>query len=224
VRYHKNIACTFQIMIDLLARKTNEVYTINKIKNALFEEYKKYSPTNLDKIIDILILEGKKTIGEEVKGGRISFTNFIYEENYFLTPFDLWILLNKFKIPSFFISSQFIFQTNFKKHIFLAYSDDLPPSDESFKNNNNFIFIMIPALKPQSIPGYKFIENNYNDTNISLESLSKDCIDSIYDAIRDKISIDNYLDNFVITSSTKYKKKKPLIILESDGDEENDEK
>ena len=225
VRYNKNIACTFQIIIDLLARKTSEMYTINKIKNDLFEEYKKYSSTNLDKIIDILILEGKKTIGDEVKSGRISFTNFIYEENYFLTPFDLWILVKRYRIPCFFISSQFIFQTNYKKHIFLAYSDDLATTgDDSFNNNNNnnnnFIFIMIPALKPQSIPGYKFIENNYNDANISLESVEKECMDIIYDALRDKISIDNYLDNFIITSSTKYKKKKPLLIIESDGDEE----
>jgi hypothetical protein len=220
VKYNKNIACTFQIMIDLLNRKTNEIYSINKIKNDLFDEYKKFSPSNLDKIIDILILEGKKTIGEEVKSGRISFINFIYDENYFLTPFDLWILLNKYRIPCFFISSQFIFQTDYKKHIFLAYSEDNYSIDDN--QIKEFIFIMIPALKPQSIPGYKYIENNYNDSNISLENLSSHCMEKIYEATRDKISIDQYLENFIITSSTKYKKKKPMLIIESDDEQEKE--
>ena len=81
---------------------------------------------------------------------------------------------------------------------------------------------MIPALKPQSIPGYKFIENDNNDAIISLDTLSKHCMDNLYEALRDKISIEQYLDNFEITSSTKYKKKKPLLIIESDDEQEKE--
>jgi hypothetical protein len=34
------------------------------------------------KLIDILIIEGKKTLGEQVKGGKVNFSNFIFAENF----------------------------------------------------------------------------------------------------------------------------------------------
>jgi len=209
IRYNKNVACTYQIIIDLIKRKTNEIYTINKIKNDLFGEYKKYTEKHKDKIIDILILEGKKTLGDQVKSGSLSFTNFIYEDHYFLTPFDLWLLLQKYQIPSFFISQHYLFQADYKKHVFLIYGD----------LNDLFVFIIIPGLKPQNIPGYKYIENNNNDAFISIDSLNEEkCSNLIQEAFREKTTIESYLDNFVKPTTTKYTKKKPLLIVESDDE------
>jgi hypothetical protein len=212
IKYDKHIACTYQIMIDLLKKKTNEIYTIHRIKNDLLEIYKKYLVSYQAKIIDILILEGKKTLGDQVKSGLLSFHHFIYGEHYYLTPFDLWLLLDNYQIPSFFISQQFLFQTQYKKHVFLTYGD---------VTDNSFVFIVIPGLKPQHIPGYKYIENDANDVFISLDSLNKTKGEEmIQEALRTKMTIEDYLTHFVKPSTTKYIKKKPLIILESDDESE----
>jgi hypothetical protein len=42
----------------------------------------------------------------------------------------------------------------------------------------------------------------------------------IQEAFRNKQSIENYLTQFVKPSTTKYTKKKPLLILESDDESE----
>jgi len=213
IKYEENVVCTFQIMIDLIEKKTNEKYSINKIKNDLIEEYKKYIEIYKTKIIDILIIEGKKTLGDQVKANSLSFTNFIYDEQYFLTPFDLWLLLQKYKIPSFFISQQNLFQTNYEKHIFNTYSNDL---------NDLFVFIVIPGLKAQKIPGYKIIQNTEKDVFITINHLNATtCEEMVQNSFRNKISIEQFLEKFV-KSSSKYAKKKPKIILQEDDDTKND--
>ena len=185
---------------------------INQIKKDLFEIYKTLMKTHQqDKIMDILILEGKKSLGDQVKSASLSFEDFIYGEQYYLTPFDLWLLLQKYQIPSFFISQQFLFQTDYKKHAFLTYGD--------FNNNDSsFVFIVIPGLKSQQIPGYKYIENDQNEPFISIDFLLNESKGEtiIQEALRNKMTIENYLTQFVKPSTTKYIKKKPLIILESD--------
>ena len=215
IRYSKTVACTFQILIDLIKKKYGDEYSINKIKNDLLEEYKKYLEKYKDKIIDILILEGKKTLCEQVKTGSLSFVNFIYTDGYFLTPFDIWLLLQKYRVSCFFISSQYLFQTNYKKHIFLVYSEDRENIMEE-----KFVFFMIPGLKPQNIPGYKYIENEEGEAFISIESFrnQEKYIEMIQHAYSDKVGIEDFLRDFSKPTTTKYTKKKPLIIEESDDE------
>ena len=62
-------------------------------------EYKQYLDSYHDKIVDILSIEGKKTLGDQVHAQTLSFASFIYTDNYFLTTLDLWLLVLKYKIP-----------------------------------------------------------------------------------------------------------------------------
>jgi len=208
LEYSKFNSCTFNIIIDLIEKKTGEKLLINEIKNILFEEYKKYITNNHDKVIEILILEGKKTLGDQVLSGTLSFSNFIYTDNYFLTPFDLWILLNKYKIPSIFISQKFILQTKYEKHEFVAYGDE----------SNKFVFIVIPGLRAENIPGYKVIKNEKDEIFISIEKLEDTCLENIKNAIKNKINIEEYLENY--KKPVKYEKKKPnRLLIESDTED-----
>ena len=75
--YSKYNFCTFNFIIDLIERKTKEKITINHIKNELYNEYKKYLEKYKDKIVDILIIEGKKTLGDQVHSDVLSFSSFI---------------------------------------------------------------------------------------------------------------------------------------------------
>ena len=215
IEYGKNNVCTFTLIIDLIEKKTGRKMQINQIKNELYDEYKKYIEKYLDKIITILILEGKKTLGDQVKFETLSFSSLIYTDNYFLTPFDLWLLVTKYKIPTIFICQRFILQTKYEKHEFVCYGDD----------DDEFVFINIPGLRPENVPGYKLIQSNEKNVFISLNKLHDECIDTIRQAIGEKVSIENYLEHFKTPLTTNYKNKKPArLIIESDSDKAKPEK
>ena len=210
VVYSKNIVCTIQFIIDLIERKTGEKFSINQIKNVLFDEYKKYLGAYMDKVVDILILEGKKTLGDQVHSGTLSFSNLIYTDNYFLTTLDLWLLVVKFQIPSIFISQKTILQKKYEKYEFLGYGT----------RDDDFAFIVIPGFRPENIPGYKIISNNDGEIFISLNKLNDSCVERIYNAMDESITIEGFLQDFVKPKKTNYIKKKPnIIIVDSDSED-----
>jgi hypothetical protein len=221
IEYSKYNFCTFNFIIDLIEKKTTKKISINEIKNVLFEIYKKYINIENyhDKIVDILILEGKKTLGDQVHSGTLSFLNLIYTDNYFLTTFDLWLLVTKFEIPTIFISQKWILQTNYQKHEFVGYID---------KNDkdNKFAFIVLPGFRPENVPGYKLILSNNGDYFISLKELvNGEGLNRIQNDINNQITIDTYLQNFTKTITTKYVEKKPeRLIIETDSEEIKPEK
>jgi len=201
--------CTFNFIIDLIERKTNEKYTINEIKNQLYDEYKKYINENQDKLLDILITEGKKTLGDQVHAGTLSFASFIYTDNYFLTTFDLWLLVNKYKIPTIFICQKCILQTNYEKQEFVGYGD----------KDDKFVFIIIPGFRHEHVPKYRLVKSEKGEVFISLDKLNEECVERIEKAIDDKITIEEYLKDFKINKKTTYEKKKCLLV---DSDTEED--
>ena len=211
--YSKYNFCTFNFIIDLIERKIKEKFTINDIKNQLYDEYKKYLEKYKDKIVDILIIEGKKTLGDQVHAGTLSFSSFIYTDNYFLTTFDLWLLVNRFKIPTIFIAQKTILQTRYEKNgkhfyktQFLAYGD----------RDDKFAFIVLPGFRPENVPNFKIIKSDKGDVFISLDKLNEDCRENIDDAFDNKITIEYYLENFIKPPAI-YEKKKALLI-ESDSE------
>ena len=213
IEYNNINYCTFQIIIDLIEKKTNEKLTANQIKNILYEEYKKYLETYKDKITDILILEGKKTLGDQVSSNILSFSNFIYTDNYFLTTFDLWLLVQKYKIPTIFLCQKFILQTKYEKNVFLGYGNE----------NDKFSFIIIPGYRPENVPAFKQVISESEEVFIGLEVLNEDCIEKVTDAIVNKIDIGEYLSNFSKPAKTIYEKKKPFKRLKIDSESDSEE-
>ena len=202
VEYSKFNYCTFTFIIDLIEKKTGTLLTINQVKNELFDEYRAYLGEYQDKIVDILILEGKKTLGDQVNAATLSFQSFLYTDNYFLTALDLWLLVSKYKIPTIFISQKWILQTKYEKHEFVGYGDI----------GDKFTFIVIPAFRPEIVPGYKLIQTNTGDTEISLDKLTENCVERIRTAINTKVSVAAYLKSFKKPTTTVYKKKIPFAI------------
>jgi hypothetical protein len=202
--------CTFNFIIELIERKTNKKYVINDIKNQLYDEYKKYIAKNHDKLLDILITEGKKTLGDQVYAGTLSFASFIYTDNYFLTTFDLWLLVNKYEIPTIFICQKCILETNYEKQEFVGYGD----------KNDKFAFIIIPGFRHEHVPKYRLVKSDKDEIFISLDNLNEDCLKRIENAINDKVSIEDYLNNFRIVKKTIYEKKKCLLVDSDTEDEE----
>jgi len=179
----------------------------------LYEEYKKYLPDYSNKIVDILILEGKKTLGDQVHAETLSFLSFLFTDNYFLTTFDLWLLVVKYEIPIIFISQQWILQTKYQNHEFVGYGN----------KEDKFAFIVIPGFRPENIPGFKFIQDESGDIFISLDKLNGECVERINAAIDTKVTIKEYLETFTKPLKTSYEKKKPKrLIINSDSDSEDE--
>ncbi len=200
VEYEKNTFCSFQFVIDIIQKTTGIVRTMDEIRLDLDSEYLKYLPAYKDKIIDILIIEGKKTLGDQVKKDIISFKHFLFTDDYFITPLDMWILIEKYKIPSIFISAKFLLQTKYEKQIFVGYGSE--------RNNHTFIFI--PGLRPEEIPNYKFVQDENKDAVISLSNLKQsETLNEIHKAFEKPFTIEEYLNQYTIIATTKYVKKNP---------------
>uniref|UniRef100_A0A6C0KVK2 Uncharacterized protein n=1 Tax=viral metagenome TaxID=1070528 RepID=A0A6C0KVK2_9ZZZZ len=195
--YADSRVCTIYTIIDILKQIRGKEYSVTEIKPHLENEYKKYLPKYQDNIIDVLISEGKKTLGDQLKAGTLSFSNLIASESYFLTHFDLWLLLNAANIPSFFISVKENITYNSGKKIksFLCYGN---PGDK-------FVFIIVPAFAPEKIPTYKVINDKVNIA-FSLDTLNEgEGLTDLNNSLENHISIEDYLNEF----SRKILKPKP---------------
>ena len=123
----------------------------------------------------------------------------IYNTNYFLTTFDLWILVQKFQIPTMFISTSIKSLVKYNSDFFfLGYGNE----------NDDFAFIVVPGIDPvvvhgidknQSIilPAFKIIQTNSSDVFISLDKLL-DCEykNKFIESFKNKITIEYFLRNF----------------------------
>ena len=199
-----NIYCTFEFIIELIERHNPTTkYTMNDIKKILVDEYLLYTPNHIDKIIDILIIEGKHTLGKQVKSKLITFSDFIYMDKYFITPFDIWLIVNKLKIPTILISNSVTLQT-IKDNFFICYGTE----------TDRFVFIVIPGLKSEHIPLFKLIKDDKGNIFIPLENIKQDCKKkaNIEQSLLSKMNIENYLTNFKLPIK-KNKKEIPLIRL-----------
>ena len=220
LEYEKTPYCSFYFIIDIIKNKDNKIFKINEIRNILFEEYQKYLQNYQQQILDILIKEGKKSLSNQVKSNLIDFESMIFSDNYFLTTFDYWLLVNKFKIPTFFISkssNKNLIETNNKSLDMLGYGN----------KDNSFVFIVVPGLRAENIPNYKYIQNNSKKIFIKLDEL-KNCENKkqLLDCFNqdNKIIIDEFLKSYENPINKKKSKNviqreniKNKIILEEDS-------
>jgi hypothetical protein len=201
LKYENSNYCGFYLIIDIIKKFKGTLLTLDQLKQELYEEYLKYLPTYEKQIVDILIAEGKKTLGDQVKSNHLSFQHLIFTDSYFITNLDLWILMNKYNIPSILISSKTILETNHKTDVLVTYGNLV----------DKFVFIMAPPSKQEHTPKYKLIvspavptQDMFFHTTILL---TDECIESVTNAISNKMPIDEYIQTFSKAPTTKYVKK-----------------
>lgn len=192
--------CSFGILIDIYEKKNGIKLTINQIKNDLAKEYEtKYLDKFKDKIVDILQMEGKNT--EQVRIGAASFSTWLYDEKYYLTPLDMWILVKKYELPTIFISQQTIMQTGYKEHAFVGY-DGL---------DDKFAFIVIPLLKADSIPSYKLIQTADDEIFINFEQMTDSS--KVKEAILSVITLSGFLEKDLVEKPKRVRRQ--LVVASS---------
>jgi predicted Zn-ribbon and HTH transcriptional regulator len=207
-------SCTYEIIIDILKAKTGKTMTVNNIKNELNQEYNKYIVNHLDKIVDILILEGKKTLGDQARAKTLNFSTFIYTDNYFLTPFDLWVLVTKYKIPTIFVSQKPFLLTNNKTTSFVGYSESM---------DDEFAFIVVPGLRSEHIPNYKLVLSERGMFHSFQTIVNEDSLVNLREALDNKVSIEEYLLAFHKPKKVVYARKKFILVDDDIREEGEDE-
>jgi hypothetical protein len=185
IKYFSSKFCGIYLIIDILKQIKAINKTKDEIKEELIEEYRKYTnnfeKSLIDKISDIFIEEGKED-GEKLN--KINLVDFIVNDQYCFTNFDLWLLLNKYKIPSIFISTFHIPESRFTTNQFVCYSNEI---------DKEYIFIGVS----NDNSNYKLIVNNQGKIYISLDSLiNSECKRKIIHSIENIVTIDNYIKVF----------------------------
>ena len=112
---------------------------------------------------------------------------------------DLWLLVQRFKIPTIFISQNCILQTKYEKHSFLGYGDE---------QQDKYAFIILPGLRDENIPNFKLVQSDKSDGDVFISLGDIKCLGKIREIVNDKISVESYLDDFTKHSKTNYQEKK----------------
>ena len=154
----------------------------------------------LVQMLDILGAQGKRVLCDQVKTGHLTLYNMIMSDSYFLTNLDLWALLGKYNIPTIIISTHNLLETDYENDTFAMLGTE----------SDKFVFILSPAVHIKSIPGYKLIQDA-NTQNIFFPMsmfTDRECITKITRAVKNVISIENYISNFRRTTIYKPKTKR----------------
>ncbi len=197
VAYEGSDSCGFTMLSNIIEKKIQKTLSVNELRVELYREYLKYLDKYHGQIIDILIMEGKRTLGNQVKSNSITFQNMIFTENYYITNLDVWILMKKYKIPSVLISSKEIMQTNYTSSAFVLFHGEEPNEAMCFifTTTNRFKIV---------VPKYKLIMNNTGEIfNVPTPS----CQEKITTAIEKSVDLEEYFSSFSAVELNKLKKK-----------------
>jgi hypothetical protein len=133
----------------------------------------------------------------------MSLKDWIDSDKYYLTLFDLWLLVQRYRIPTIFIrntENSIIYQTDKlgdKKNIFIGYGH----------LTDDFVFINMPGYFA-AVPNIAYIHSKEDGhIFIPLDKLNQNCIvkvkdinvnytERIRDAITGQTSVEDYLKNF----------------------------
>jgi hypothetical protein len=201
--YNDTTTCGFYLILDILRFKgIYELNSIHDVKRKLLMEYDKYYRLDKINLSNILIEGGKKTLGQQLKADTLSLLHFINTDSFFITNFDIWLIMQAYKIPCILISTFKFLETSYENNVFVTYGDV----------TNDFIFIVTPGFKnqPDNIPSYKVIQGENNEISFSLSVLNAECQETIKEAITNKITIEDFITS-VYPTYRKNMLEKPKI-------------
>ena len=142
--YKNSKFCGLHLIIDLVKTFKNKTLTINTIKEDLISEYRRIITENdaeakvsinlvrQQKILDFIKCEGQADSNKLLT----NVEEMIMPEKFTPVSFDLWILLNKYEIPSFFISDFDLAETNRKLNEFVCYQS----------KDNIYALVVVPSM------------------------------------------------------------------------------
>ncbi len=232
VIYKDSPFCAFYLIIDLVKKMKQIDITVSEIKDVLIEEYHKLivirddDNENLHRdnlvrkhnIFAILKAENQYDIGKLISD-KIKYDQMIIQNDFRLVNFDMWLLLNRYEIPSILmsLSDKKLQETNRKQNEFVCYRT--PDEDD-----DKYVFIIVPSMyqrDSESFPEYKILGHESEDKKwnelISVDSLAEtESTDKNYKslikyAISQYSTVEDFLDNkFIKQTPGEIKEKNEL--------------
>jgi hypothetical protein len=98
IKYPNSVLCGFETIKTII--NYNKDHDNYDIKTELADLYTYYLSKNKKQVLDILEKEGKKYYSDEIKIGNMNIVDVIFSDFYFITLFDIWLLVEKHKIPT----------------------------------------------------------------------------------------------------------------------------
>ena len=99
--------CSFISIIYIFQEVYNSKLSVKNIKTSLWKEYSRLMEVtiNVNKIYSILRNQGKRSMIDRVKTGKITFETVLFSEEYYITDLDLWLFCKIAKLPVILLSS-----------------------------------------------------------------------------------------------------------------------
>jgi len=161
-----NNICSFELILDLIktnaadAVDANALDTTNltkeNLKELLIDEYEKFIENKnkyKTELLDVLKLEGKKLMVNQILTKQITFEEMIQSADYYATILDMWLLAERFNVPIVFISSTKLVENDELnlvtkiQQLALAETDEEEDDEEDIR----YFFIKVPAIGVTSI-------------------------------------------------------------------------
>ena len=99
IELHKTVKCSYYPILYVYHAIHGSFLTIEEIKTALVDGYSNQG-FYYDKVLQILRKQGKRDMVDKIKIKRMTDLPLeIMSEAYFLTPLDLWVLADHYKLP-----------------------------------------------------------------------------------------------------------------------------
>jgi hypothetical protein len=182
-------SCSFNLLIRIISLHSNETkqYTMIELKEILVDEYFKLLKKYKTELLHIFKLEGKQRIYDELEQNTTLLGRIIFNEEYYVSNIDIWILINHFSIPLVLISSKKLIENN--KELFVMNS---PTADDSIAG---FYFINASSdIVVDIAPIYKLLFTETKEYKIPLDRLTAPTQKKIQDGKKENI-LENYLLN-----------------------------
>ncbi len=188
--------CGLSLITDLVYIFFQESISVSYVRHKLIEIYNAlmFTKPMFKNVIKILNSENQSKKGVAlVKSGAMKISDMILSEDYYPVIFDLWLLLNHFKIPSMFISTLTIPEAERfeNKKMFIAY--DSP--------DKKYVFINVPAMHRNwtTLPVYRLISKQTKSDVLARDLTTSDVLVSISNCVvepHSPIAIEQYVQNY----------------------------
>jgi hypothetical protein len=161
--------CSYFVLIYVFKKLYNRDESVDSIKIMLWEAYKELFANYQLKIFEILKKQGKREMVDAIKKNKYDFETAIMAEGYYLTSFDIWVLVAHMKLPIILFSHSKL-MTN---HDMLVCGGDVAKDRFFFVRCEKEMFrIITPSAELASLPEIsKMISTSeFIPYNISIET------------------------------------------------------
>lgn len=137
--------CSFIPLIYILQQVLKTPISIQNVKTTLWNGYSKLMEVYGDKILNILRRQGKRELIDLVLTKKSTFEHVIFNDEYYVTDLDIWVLCNTIQLPVILFSST-------KLKSLVGSVDWLRLGTGKGEPNTKYYFIRSPAIVPPNKP------------------------------------------------------------------------